>query len=75
MIKKRIVPEHEEEYIICDVCGEEITDYSKTIIGDKHFHSMYAGGAKGVVEKTCLDLYEEEQIKKYRDRVMQKVKK
>ena len=66
MIKERIVPEHKEKYIVCDYCGEEITDYSHTSFGDKiHLHSMYAGGSKGRVKKTCLELYEEEKLKKY----------
>jgi hypothetical protein len=30
--KKRTVPEHEEEYRVCDWCGEEITDYSSATV-------------------------------------------
>jgi len=61
MIKKRIVPEHEEEYMVCDYCEEEITDYSYMTCGsdrkpNKHFHTMRVGGSKGSVEKTCLEL-------------------
>lgn len=65
MIKERIVPEHTEKYIECDFCGKKIDDYSSTSMTykngdpDKHFHSMYAGGMKGTVKKTCLDLYED----------------
>jgi ribosomal protein L31 len=68
MIKERIVPKHIEKYIVCDYCGEEIDDYSsssktyKNGDPDKHFHSMYAGGSKGTVKKTCLDLYNDEYI-------------
>ena len=66
MWKKRLIPEHIEEYKVCDYCGEEITDYSSTSFspGNKHFHSMYAGGHKGTVKKTCLDLYQEQELKK-----------
>lgn len=66
MYKKRMV---EETYKICDYCGEEIDDYSCVGNGkDKHFHSMYAGGSKGVVKKTCLDHYNEQQEKEYRQK-------
>lgn len=70
MIKKRIIPEHEEEYIVCDECGVEITDYTSHSIKSrdgvkKHFHNMYAGGTKGIVKKTCLDLYEIKIKEKY----------
>ncbi len=62
--KIRIVPEHEEEYRVCDWCGEELKDYTTATLtfpdgSEKHFHKMYAGGARGEVEKTCLDFYEE----------------
>ncbi len=69
MFKKRIVPEHEETYIVCDICGEEINDYSYTSNGDKHFHSMYAGGKKGEVKKTCLDIWNERQLFEYRKKM------
>ena len=60
------MPKHEERYTVCDYCKEEIDDYSSTSkeypkgIPTKHFHSMYAGGSKGLVKKTCLDLYNAE---------------
>jgi Cys-tRNA synthase (O-phospho-L-seryl-tRNA:Cys-tRNA synthase) len=62
MIKTRIIPEHEESYKICDFCEGELNDYSTSTIIDlagveRHFHCMYAGGSKGNVEKTCIDLY------------------
>ncbi len=64
MIKKRIIPEHEETYIVCNYCGEEIIDYSFTRAGDKHFHNMKAGGVKGTINKTCRDSHLEEENKK-----------
>jgi len=69
MFKKRIVPEHEETFIVCDYCGEEITDYSYTSSGDEHYHSMYAGGVFGTVEKTCLDFRNERVKKEYFEKV------
>lgn len=71
MEKERIDPEHTEKYIVCDYCGQEIDDYSwasKTYGNgepEKHFHSMYAGGNKGRVKKTCLDLFEEREREEY----------
>ncbi len=63
MIKERIVPEHKKQYVVCDYCKEEITDYTsisthgKTGTPIKHFHSMYVGGSKGEVKETCHGLY------------------
>ena len=79
MIKKRIVPEHEESYIVCDFCGDEINDYSHAIKRyenkeKKHFHSVYAGGKKGNVKKTRLDLYNEDQVKSYHEKQNQESK-
>lgn len=70
MEKERIVPEHTRKYIVCDYCWDEIDDHSSTSKtyenGDvKHFHSMYAGGSKGRVKKTCLDLFEEKEREEY----------
>ena len=51
-------------YKVCDYCEEEITDAlsvvmkSKKGLPDKHFHSMHSGGQKGVVEHTCIELFE-----------------
>lgn len=67
--KTRIVPEHKEEYLVCDWCGEELKDYTTATLtypdgSEKHFHKMYAGGTKGNVKKPCLDFYEEKRWQK-----------
>ena len=63
MIKEREV-KMIQSYKVCDYCGEEITDAlsvvmeSKKGLPDKHFHSMHSGGQKGVVDCTCIELFE-----------------
>lgn len=65
MMKERTV-ECIQYYNACDYCGDEITDSSSVILEStaglppKHFHSMHAGGQKGVVKCTCIELFEAE---------------
>lgn len=63
MIKKREIKVI-QSYKVCDCCGEEITDYLSVLmesnqgLPDKHFHSMHSGGEKGIVDHTCIELFE-----------------
>ena len=62
MIKERIIT-ITQKYKVCDYCRKEIIDssyvsLSKDGCDDKHFHSMQSGGKMGVVEKTCIELFE-----------------
>ena len=65
MIKEREI-KMIQSYKVCDYCGEEITDAlsvlmeSKEGLPDKHFHSMYSGGKKGTVDRSCIDLFKME---------------
>ena len=61
MLKDVIIPEHIEKRRFCDMCGEEITDYSSsskefydgTVL---HFHTETSLKKIG---KTCEEIFEE----------------